>query len=199
MYIRRTHIKSRRNGTPYYTYRLVESLRTAQGVRQHTLINLGSHFEVPRAQWGVLAQRVEGLLQGQLDLVPDELEAQWEAMAQHSAARILRGRAERSEQPLAGEAEAADYPHVDVSSLELVRPRSVGVEQVALSALQQLDLEAKLEALGFNSRQRPAAIGLIIGRMVQPGSERATHQWLQQHSGLGELLGHDFETTTLSR
>ncbi len=199
MYIRRTSIKSRRSGTPYYTYRLVESLRTAQGVRQRTLINLGRHFEVPRAQWSALAQRVEELVGGQLDAVSDELEAQWEAMAQHWAARLLRDRAERPEHPLSGETEAVDYQCVDVSSLEFIRPRSVGVEYVALSALQQWGLEAKLEALGFNSRQRPAVIGLIIGRMVQPGSERATHEWLQQRSGLGELLGHDFETTTLSR
>ena len=41
MYIRRTTIKSRRTGEPYYTYRLVESLRTADGVRQCTLLNLG--------------------------------------------------------------------------------------------------------------------------------------------------------------
>ena len=28
--------------------------------------------------------------------------------------------------------------------------------------------------------------------MVEPASELATHQWLQQRSGLGELLGTDF-------
>ncbi len=109
MYIRRTSIKSRRSGTPYYTYRLVESLRTAQGVRQRTLINLGRHFEVPRAQWSALTQRVEELVGGQLDAVSDELEAQWEAMAQHWAARLLRDRAERPERPFLGEAVAVDY------------------------------------------------------------------------------------------
>lgn len=77
----------------------------------------------------------------------------------------------------------------------MIRPRSVGVEHVALGALQQIGLERQLEVLGFNGRD----IGLIIGRMVRPGSELATHEWLQQHSGLGELLGYDFATTSLSR
>jgi len=35
--------------------------------------------------------------------------------------------------------------------------------------------------------------------MALPGSERDTHRWLQTCSGLGELLDHDFETTSLTR
>ena len=82
MFIRRTTIKSRESGEPYYTYRLVESVRTAAGVRQHTVLNLGRNFEVPRAQWAPLAQRIEALVGGQLDLLADGLDAQWEAMAE---------------------------------------------------------------------------------------------------------------------
>jgi hypothetical protein len=41
MFIRRTAIKSRETGEPYYTYRLVESVRTSTSVRQHTVLNLG--------------------------------------------------------------------------------------------------------------------------------------------------------------
>ena len=44
-----------------------------------------------------------------------------------------------------------------------------------------------------------AAIGLIVGRMAAPGSERATHRWLQRESGLGELLGQSFHECSLSR
>ncbi len=92
MFIRRTTIKSRESGEPYYTYRLVESVRMGQTVRQQTVLNLGRQFEVPRAQWGPLAQRIEALIQGQLDLIADGLEPQWEAMAQDYAARIVSRR-----------------------------------------------------------------------------------------------------------
>jgi transposase len=199
MYIRRTTIKSRRTGEPYYTYRLVESLRTAKGVRQRTVLNLGSHFEVPRLQWAALAQRIEALVHGQLDLLPDGLDLQWDVMAQQYAARIIREHGDRSRESSESPTDVPDYQRVDLCSLELIRPRSVGVEHVALGALQQLGLDTKLEALGFNGREVPAAIGQIIARMVKPASELATHQWLQQHSGLGELLGHDFNTLSLTR
>jgi hypothetical protein len=35
--------------------------------------------------------------------------------------------------------------------------------------------------------------------MAHPGSELATHAWLQQRSALGELIGFDFESMELSR
>ena len=53
-----------------------------------------------------------------------------------------------------------------------LRPRSVGVE-VALWAIEQVQLMPLLGRLGFNGRQRAAAVGSIIGRMAAPGSERA--------------------------
>jgi len=37
MFIRRTQIKSRQNGEPYYTYRLVENERVDGKVKQRTL------------------------------------------------------------------------------------------------------------------------------------------------------------------
>jgi hypothetical protein len=198
MFIRRTTIKSRESGEAYYTYRLVESVRAGAGVRQHTVLNLGRNFAVPRAQWAPLAQRIEALLGGQLDLIADGLDAQWEAMAQQYAARIVsrRGTAVVEQDAAAPE---GDYQRVDLARVEVIRPRSVGAEHVALEALRRLGLDRKLVELGFNRHQLSAAIGTIVGRMVQPGSELATHQWLQQRSGLGELLDYDFGTLDLMR
>ena len=199
MFIRRTTIKSRESGEPYYTYRLVESVRTAAGVRQHTVLNLGRNFEVPRAQWASLAQRIEALLGGQLDLIADGLDAQWEAIAEQIAARLVSRRGTAVEEQTGGSAQESDYQRVDVARVEVIRPRSVGAEHVALEALRRLGLDRKLVELGFNRHQLSAAIGTIVGRMVQPGSELATHQWLQQRSGLGELLDYDFSALDLTR
>ncbi|MCP3887819.1 MAG: hypothetical protein GY702_02945 [Desulfobulbaceae bacterium] len=69
MYIRRTAIKSRKDGSNYYSYRLVESKRTEKGVRQQTLLNLGSDFALPREQWLELTKRIEGILSGQHSFV----------------------------------------------------------------------------------------------------------------------------------
>ena len=65
MFIRRTTIKSRKDGRQYYTYRLVESERTAKGVRQRTLINLGTGFSLPRNQWSELSSRIQEIISGQ--------------------------------------------------------------------------------------------------------------------------------------
>jgi hypothetical protein len=198
MFIRRTTIKSRENGEPYYTYRLVESVRTGTSVRQHTVLNLGRQFEVPRGQWGPLAQRIEALVQGQLDLIADGLDPAWEALAQQYAARIVSRRGTATPTTVQRN-EESDYQRVDLDRVDIIRPRSVGAEHVALEALRRLSLDVKLAQLGFNRHQLSAAIGVIVGRMVRPGSELATHQWLQQRSGLGELIDDDFAALDLNR
>lgn len=189
MYIRRTTIKSRRTGEPYYSHRLVESVRTAEGVKQRTVLNLGTHFDVPQEQWPAFAQRIEELVRGQGGLVGVDLDRRYEDLAERLAAQVVSKKARLDEGPSATK---ADYHCVDVGALDLVRPRSVGVEHAALEILRELGLDRQLERLGFNEPQRAAAIGTIIARMAAPGSERATEAWLEEHSGLGELIDYDY-------
>ena len=85
MFTPRTPITSRRSAEPYYTYSLVESLRTGHGGRKRTVVNLGRHVDVPREQWAPLAQRIEQMVGGQADFVPLDLDPQWEESAQRSA------------------------------------------------------------------------------------------------------------------
>jgi len=193
MYIRRTTIKSRKNGEPYYTYRLVESVRTEKGVRQRTLLNLGRGFPYPRETWPDLAARIQEIISGQTRLIP--LSPDLEAAAQRYAALIIQTQARADEFGKSSQ----DYHTVDVDSLDIQRPRSVGAEHVAYEALKQMELDKKLIELGFNKHQLNAAIGTVIGRMIEPGSELATHDWLQNYSGLGELTGYDYGGMALSR
>ena len=190
MYIRRTSIKSRATGEPYYSHRLVESVRTEHGVRQRTLVNLGRHFDVPREQWPALAQRIEHLVTGQGELVPADLDAQFEEHAQRYSALVLhtRARVHHSTSP-----SITDFQSIDISRVDVLRPRSASVEHVGVEALRQVGLDDKLQALGFTKPQLSAAIASVVARMVAPGSERFTHAWLQHHSALGELIGHDFQ------
>ena len=172
MYIRRTTIKSRKSGEPYYTYRLVESVRVEDQVRQITRLNLDRYFEVPREQGAHLVQRIEHILKGQNELFPVELETQWEDAAQGIATLLINASARQTG---GTEQKPTDYQSVDIDTLTLLRPRRVGIEHVALSAVQQLGLDLKLEALGFNGHQCQAALGNLIARMVEPASELATH------------------------
>jgi len=203
VFIRRTQTRNRTSGEPYTTHRLVETSRVGASVKQTTLLNLGSHFDLPQQEWPALAKRIDELLQGQAPLVDALLSETGQALAQRYAAQLIALRPSAATltaaQAAAGPDEPGRYQEVDLDSLEMVRPRSVGVEHAALSAMRQYGLEDKLAELGLNRPQIAAAIGNIVGRMAHPGSELATHAWLQQRSALGELIGFDFESMDLNR
>ena len=203
MYIRRTTIKSHQTGGTYFTHRLVESVRTDQGVRQRTLLNLGTDFPYARTDWLPLAHRIEQIVRGQGTLFP--LDTILEKAAHHYAARLILAQSKpgsdepASEEGAKGDEPSQDLQTVDINSLEMLRPRSVGVEHTALGVLEKLGMPDKLRQLGLNDPQLNAAVGLVIARMAAPGSELSTHNWLQEHSGLGELLGWDFARTSLTQ
>ena len=196
MYIRRTTINRHKDGKPYYTYRLVESVRTSKGVRQHTLLNLGSNFTCPRESWPDLSNRIEEIISGQQLLFPPVSDL--EDAAQRYAALIIQAR-NRSDGIDGDSTSSSDYRNVDINTLEFMRPRSIGAEHVAYEALRQLQLDKKLQELGLNKHQLCTAIGTVIGRMIEPGSELSTHYWLQHHTGLGELIGYNYESMKLTR
>ncbi|WP_291863792.1 IS1634 family transposase, partial [Accumulibacter sp.] len=63
---------------------------------------------------------------------------------------------------------------------------------VGLHALTELGIIDQLGELGVNGVVRASIIGNLIGRMGHPGSERATWNWLQKQSALGELIDVDY-------
>jgi transposase len=204
MFIRRTQTRNRSSGEPYTTYRLVESCRAGNAVKQTTLLNLGSHFDLPKPEWPALAKHIDELLRGQMPLVDALLSDSGQALAQRYAAQLIALRPSAATVTPAQAAstnpnEPGRYQEVDLDSIDLVRPRSVGVEHAALSAMRQCGLEDKLAELGLNRPQIAAAVGNIVGRMAHPGSELATHAWLQHRSALGELIDFDFEAMDLNR
>ena len=144
-----------------------------------------------QSRWPLLCARIDDILAGQTPLV-----AGCPTAVEHEAQRIAAQLVARGTPVKETDAGPADVQPVDVDSLRLVRPRSVGVEQVGLWALEQLGLPALLADLGVNGALRTAAAGALVGRLAQPASERATHRWLQTRNGLGELLGADFETVS---
>lgn len=196
MFIRRTKTRHTASGESYFSHRLVRSERQGTKVRQRTLLNLGHHFEIPQEQWSTLCTRLEQLLQGQTSLLPSELPDSVEREAQRLLAQLVSRESGLSgattTEPATGERQS-----VDIDSLQLVRPRSVGVEQLGLWAMQQAGLTDLWQKLGLTGPQRAAITGQLIARMAAPGSECATHHWLGHTSALGDLLEVDFEAMSL--
>ena len=139
----------------------------------------------------MLCQRIEEVLSGQMRRLPD-CPAVLETHAQRIATQLLARHAAPS--GAATPPEEPDVQAIHVASLELIRPRSVGVEYVGLWAMDQLGLRSCLHELGLKPSLCVAAIGSIIARMAYPGSECATRRWLSTRSVLDEMLGVDFAT-----
>lgn len=195
MFIRRTNTRNRDTGEAYFTYRLVRAVRVGKLVSQRTLLNLGTHFDLPQTEWADLAGRIGEVLQGQtaLPVVNPAVEAQ----AQRYAAQLIARQGIAAD---TGDGAATErFQEVDLSTLELLRPRRVGVEHAALSVLRQLRFEDKLAELGFNKPQIAASVGTVVGRIAAPASELATYDWLRQRTALGELIGYDYEAMGLQQ
>jgi len=214
MFIRQTKTRNATTGEAYFTFRIVTSERLGKQVSQRTILNLGRHFSLAKEQWPVLCSRIEQLLSGQISLIDVAVPESIETLALRYVSLMLTKRKHRvastatqdtdsdTAKDTAEDADSksqkeTDYQEVDVHSLELVRPRSVGVEQAGVSALSWLGVTDILRSVGLNGRQVAIAQGLIIGRMAAPGSELATWRWLKEQSALGELLDFDFETIPL--
>ena len=202
MFIRQTRTNNKATGEGYFTFRLVRGERIGGRVRQITVLNLGRHFPFKQDDWPLLCSRIEQLLQPQDSFLDIACSEAIERAAQRYVGQLIaRAPAEPGETAAdthpdaasaSGAAAGPDLQEVDVDSLKLSQPRSVGVEHVALHALSEFGMVEKLTALGINGVQRAAILGNLIGRMAHPASELATWQWLQTESGLGELIDVDF-------
>jgi transposase len=196
MFIRKTTHTNNKNGQTYSTYKLIESVRTERGPRQRTVLNLGSDFTIDPEQWKELADRIEQIISGQTCLfsVPEQIEQ----AASRYAQQIIRRHGQRSPVSVT-EQDMPDFQTVDLNSLENEQIRSVGGESVVLGAIFELELDKKLETMGFNRPNIEAAIGVIAARLLAPASERATHVWLQRETALDDLMEAHFEPLSQDR
>ena len=198
MFIRKVPHINKRNQREYYTYKLVESIRTERGPRQRELLNLGTDFNLPKEKWKDFANRVEEIITGQNSLFDYSLEI--ETLAGNCARKIIR----RQSAVIPKKRDSSpdfipDYQMVDVNSLQNEQARTIGAEHVVYHTLKELELDLKLAELKFNKPHLEAALGVIAARLINPASERATHIWLKDISGIDELLDTDFSILSQDR
>ncbi len=77
----------------------------------------------------------------------------------------------------------------DTQSLNVSRPRSLGGEYVCHSMWRELGLDAALRQEGISGRVLPLLEALVVGRLIEPGSERWTKRWAEALSALYEMTG----------
>jgi len=189
MFIREKTKKS--NGKKkYIQHQLIESIRTSSGPRQQIVLNLG-HLHLPEEKWKELANCIEGFLTNQRCLFP--LDPEIEAKARHYASQIRQERLARTQGGVNGNEAAvkedAQYEQVDINSLITNDAKTIGAEHVVISQMNEYGFDKILKGLNFTEEQIIYTRMLIVGRMVHPGSERETVRWINETSGVGELLG----------
>ncbi len=156
-------------------------MRTEKGPRQRLVLNLGN-LELDSSQFQSFARRIEEILTGQRSLV--ELDKTLEKRAREAARKIFKKQSEQLE-----EEQASDFQTVDVNSLEVESPRSIGAEYLCHSVWKELGMEEFFEKQGVSAKVTPVLTALVVGRLIDPGSERYTREWAEKRSALYELTG----------
>lgn len=199
MYIKKTSKTDPKNGKTYFTYHLIESVRTEKGPRQHILLYMGSQIELPEGEHKLLAQRIEDIIAGNEPLIPYAEDV--ERLAQVYASQVIRRLS--SSNSITERADNKDqepeFVNININSIEKSESRTVGAEHLMLQMVNQLELPEKLHAVGLSKTDVSIALGSIIARAVFPDSERSTYAWLCNNSGLGELLDFDFKNSSLDK
>ena len=178
MYIR-DKPRTLNSGEQANTFTLVESYRVNGSPKQRTLLNLGQDFHIPKSQWRTLTRLIEDQLRGYARL-PMEDDALIQAC--QDIVQRLRDKGYDIHDP------RDDRDAILTYEIDHVDTRTVGGERVALKALRLLGFSQLLRTLGLNENQIRSATALVVGRMLSPGSELQTHQWMRERSSILELL-----------
>ena len=178
MFIRsQTH--RRKNGQKGRGFALVQSRRINGNPRNITLLNLGPDFDLPKAKWTEFTRQVEARLKGEWGLpFQDQSFEKW---VNDTVKRLLDKGYDIHYNP--------NQRHLTIPE-EISHPgsRTIGGERLALQALKLLRIPELLYELEFSEKQVKLACVLIVGRMLSPGSERHTHDWMINDSSILELL-----------
>jgi transposase len=182
----------------YVQHRLVESIRTENGPRQHTLLHLGT-LSIPQEHFKTLANLIEAKLTNcAQESLFQNISEELIGLAQHYADIIIQKRLqiaqkhiEQAPQPIPDKF-SPSYETIDTNSIITSRSRTIGPEHIALTYLKQLDFFTILQRCSFSEKEQKYAAAQICARMIHPASERETARWLRQNSALAELLDSDF-------
>jgi transposase len=189
MFIREVKTVNKKTTKTYIKHVLVESVRVDGKPRQRIVMHLG-RIDLPRELWPQLADELSIRLSGQQRLPLSKIKPNKSVLSiadtvmDNHYLRTERHREQAEKKASIHEGNTIETTLDDITSTE---HRSLGPEQVGDHIWRQLNMPQLLAKLGFTERQSACCEALVIGRLVAPGSERATLNWLKEHSSIGEL------------
>lgn len=181
MFIRETRTQNPKTGAIYKVHRLIEAVRTEKGPRQRVILHLGT-LPLSKVEQKKLARVLESRLLGQKSLFEDDpklVQIADEAMTNLDFRQTVSQEHQRATSP--------DVHEIDLESIQLLKPRTAGPEIIGHAAWVKLEFPRYLRELGLSPLDIALAEATVLGRLICPGSERATHAWINKRSALLEL------------
>lgn len=182
MFIRETKTINKKTGNIYITHKLVESYQTEKGPRQRVIMSLG-HLSIPKKLWKNLARIIESKLMGQAFIFKEDEEL--EKIAEENINNYLINKKinEQKEE----KNQKAEYVNIDLNTVDVIQHRSIGPELVGHKFWELLNFNKILSNCGLKNKEIESAKAVILGRLIEPGSENSTIEWLKNRTGLSEL------------
>jgi len=182
MFIRENTTTNPKTGVTYKVHRLIEAVRTEKGPRQRVVLHLGT-LSLNKVERKKLAKILESRLLGQKSLLEDD--PRLNQIADEAVSNLnFRQTASREKK----EAPPQDIQPIDLESLQLASVRTAGAEIIGHSVWEKLGFRTLLRELGLTPLEIALAETTVLGRLIHPGSERATYAWIHKKSALMELL-----------
>ena len=196
MYIKEIKTRNTKTKKEYVKHILVEAIRTEKGPSYRTIMQLGE-LKLPKELWPILVAELESRITGQMQL--DLPGIKLPLKVKNAANRAMERFTIRSTRQLKKK-ESSDPNEVTVNlnDIATTKHRSYGGEFVCHSIWNELGMSKKLAGLGFNPRERSLAEALIIGRLMDSGSELSTWNWIKNISAIGEMTEEDLFNTGLN-
>jgi hypothetical protein len=191
MYVKRVRKKGAKDGKTTYDYlHLVQTSRTPKGPRQELLLNLGA-LPLKKTEWRVFAKEVEREIMGQEVIVKPRLNKRLKQCIEQTIHRLLEKQGKEIKRSDIEKEKGRDIQTIDTNSIRTKSHKSIGAEHVCHEVYKQLDIDGFLSRKGVSQRNRVLIEGLIVGRLLEPGSEKHTQEYLETTSSLYELIGHE--------
>jgi len=181
MFVRKVKKRNGKSPKLYEYLQLVESIRTEHGPRQKLILNLGT-LDIPESQYKAFAQRIEDILTGRQSFF--KIDNNIKKLSEQTANKIFDKQAKEND-----ENKESDYQEIDINTMNVERSRSIGAEYVCHNIWKELKLNEFFLSHGVKKKRLPIIETLILGRLIEPGSERHIHQWVNRESGLYEIIG----------
>jgi transposase len=174
--------KTKKGGKDYTNYLLVESLHTERGPRHKVIASLGNLKPAPAEYWYQLAKKVESALAGQLSLLDDSEVKQ--------IVDKVGNRKPTQDEKTAQTADSDRAEQIDVDGVRVEEAREGGPAHVGHQMWLKLGMNEILDKLDFNERERSLTELLVLSRLITPGSELATRDWVPR-TALPDILGSE--------